>query len=35
MFIYQPKESSLDINRNTDEINIKKKYESEKIRIKL
>ena len=30
MFIYQAKESSLDINKNTDEINIKSRYESEK-----
>ena len=30
MFIYQAKESSLEINKNTDEINIKKAYESEK-----
>ena len=30
MFVYQAKESSLDINKNTDEENIKKKYEEEK-----
>ena len=30
MFIYQAKESSLEINKNIDEINIKKAYESEK-----
>ena len=30
MFVYQAKESSLDINKNTDEENIRKKYEEEK-----
>ena len=30
MFVYQAKESSLDINKNTDEENIKKKYEEDK-----
>ena len=30
MFIYQAKENSLDVNKNTDEINIKNRFESEK-----
>ena len=30
MFVYQAKESTLDINKNTDEANIKRIYESEK-----
>jgi len=29
MFVYQAKESSLDVNKNTDEINVRQKYESE------